>query len=91
VGAGDGRGAGERKRGIPALTGRVRRAFGWITDPAPYHVFSVHPVRSLSSLKSVESGIEVELSRSVECADAQKSAYIISGSPPCVWAAGSGQ
>ncbi len=47
VGAGDSRGAGERKRGIPALTGWVTRTFGWITDPAPYHVFSVHPLRSL--------------------------------------------
>ena len=47
MGAGDGRGAGERKRGIPALTRRVSRACRSITGPSTPHVFSVHPLRSL--------------------------------------------
>ena len=91
LGAGSGHGAGELSHGIPTLTGRVRRAFGWITDPASDRVFAVHSMRSLWSLKSVESGIELEFTPSVECANARKSAYIISGSPPCVWAVGSKQ
>ena len=76
---------------MPALTGRVRRACGWITDLASDRVFAVHSLRSLLPLKSVESGIELEITLSVECANARKSAYIISGSPPCVWAVGSKQ
>ena len=62
---------GRAKAGHPSANGTGETGMRLDHRSAPNHVFSVHSLRSLLSLKSVESGIGLEFTPSVECADAQ--------------------